>query len=213
MIFPFLFLYEIDFNPLPPHGGRLSVNYCQKRWLGNFNPLPPHGGRRLEIFHRMDTTAISIHSLRMEGDPAAVCVHNRRTQFQSTPSAWRETDAACVVGLNKYISIHSLRMEGDPHVRLLQGLHQPFQSTPSAWRETQARPARSCQALHFNPLPPHGGRRPQIPQARQQLYFNPLPPHGGRPSTTTVKIKKAIFQSTPSAWRETRHFVNPHIFA
>ena len=57
------------------------------------------------------------------------------------------------------ISIHSLRMEGDD-VQLTP-LHalQLFQSTPSAWRETWAAGARPAPAHHFNPLPPHGGRR------------------------------------------------------
>ena len=34
--------------------------------------------------------------------------------------------------------------------------------------------------------------------------FNPLPPHGGRPRKTARSVVAEIFQSTPSAWRETR---------
>ena len=36
----------------------------------HFNPLPPHGGRL--TFHKRfcDVAHISIHSLRMEGDPS-----------------------------------------------------------------------------------------------------------------------------------------------
>ena len=39
----------------------------------------------------------------------------------------------------------------------------------------------------------------------QQLakYFNPLPPHGGRPVPTSQPLMYSLFQSTPSAWRET----------
>ena len=33
--------------------------------------------------------------------------------------------------------------------------------------------------------------------------FNPLPPHGGRPSSYNQKRTVLLFQSTPSAWRET----------
>ena len=33
--------------------------------------------------------------------------------------------------------------------------------------------------------------------------FNPLPPHGGRPATPDSFSDASIFQSTPSAWRET----------
>ena len=34
-------------------------------------------------------------------------------------------------------------------------------------------------------------------------HFNPLPPHGGRRSDRLHRIHTQIFQSTPSAWRET----------
>ena len=105
-------------------------------------------------------TSISIHSLRMEGDALARVIypppayfnplppHGGRPgcngqyamegEFQSTPSAWRETVKArynekhydhfnplpphggrlhklCECGLVERISIHSLRMEGDVH--------------------------------------------------------------------------------------------------
>ena len=56
---------------------------------------------------------ISIHSLRMEGDMATSYVPSGTSLFQSTPSAWRETEIVPTLRLSKYISIHSLRMEGD----------------------------------------------------------------------------------------------------
>ena len=34
-------------------------------------------------------------------------------------------------------------------------------------------------------------------------HFNPLPPHGGRPRYPSAKPTSPVFQSTPSAWRET----------
>ena len=38
-------------------------------------------------------------------------------------------------------------------------------------------------------------------------HFNPLPPHGGRrPKKGHKKIPPNLFQSTPSAWRETRNY-------
>ena len=55
--------------------------------------------------------------------------------FQSTPSAWRETILARIPGWERCISIHSLRMEGDK-----RGI------------------GCGLEAVHFNPLPPHGGR-------------------------------------------------------
>ena len=57
----------------------------------NFNPLPPHGGR-----------------------PSQRLLHFAHNSFQSTPSAWRETELWDVSPRHDCI----------------------FQSTPSAWRET-----------------------------------------------------------------------------
>ena len=37
------------------------------------------------------------------------------------------------------------------------------------------------------------------------IYFNPLPPHGGRRLSRNSFAFTSIFQSTPSAWRETFH--------
>ena len=78
------------FNPLPPHGGRRAADSAYTRAVANFNPLPPHGGRR--------------------GVPEEFSV---KVQFQSTPSAWRETTLDKLTPSMWSISIHSLRMEGD----------------------------------------------------------------------------------------------------
>ena len=59
------------------------------------------------------------------------------TQFQSTPSAWRETSVHDWLERFLHISIHSLRMEGDTVVLPAPRSAKLFQSTPSAWRETQ----------------------------------------------------------------------------
>ncbi len=213
------------FNPLPPHGGRRSCQVIHGGDNVNFNPLPPHGGRPL-------SAALTSKSMRA---------------FQSTPSAWRETDASKIGSTVVIISIHSLRMEGDtswrtrscfirdfnplpPHggrrppsaARCSAGSFQStpsawretckeirealpkntFQSTPSAWRETEAFECADSEAfisihslrmegdpepdhmvsalLHFNPLPPHGGRRVPCVSISPHKNFNPLPPHGGR---------------------------------
>ena len=120
--------------------------------------------------------------------------------FQSTPSAWRDQPETVA--------------------------HLLVQSTPSAWRETSTSFSARSISSHFNPLPPHGGRlnlHLSFPPIR---YFNPLPPHGGRPLRSKVErndgcisihslrmegdkmfcafiTRTVVFQSTPSAWRET----------
>ena len=57
--------------------------------------------------------------------------------FQSTPSAWRETDRIHDGRNSEAISIHSLRMEGDYWISVTLLESFSFQSTPSAWRETR----------------------------------------------------------------------------
>ena len=80
----------VYFNPLPPHGGRLSKDKNSPAydpfqstpsawretpapvqvspWAFYFNPLPPHGGRLHNSNVLFRARNISIHSLRMEGD-------------------------------------------------------------------------------------------------------------------------------------------------
>ena len=59
--------------------------------------------------------------------------------FQSTPSVWRETSLLVQLDVVVGISIHSLRMEGD------DGTARAF----------------PC-STDFNPLPPYGGRPPDL---------------------------------------------------
>ena len=174
-----IFQHGIYFNPLPPHGGRLS--YCAMCTISTyFNPLPPHGGRRVMM------RRLSRH-MRFQSTPSAWRETDRtvagtgKAVFQSTPSAWRETILARIPGWERCISIHSLRMEGDK-----RGI--------------------GCgqEAVHFNPLPPHGGRHPcRNTGCAGFHHFIPLPPHGGRHINNENSKYSSSFQSTPSAWRET----------
>ena len=124
------------FNPLPPHGGRPHMRRTDQNGPPYFNPLPPHGGRHIWIYRMLRIQNISIHSLRMEGD-----------------------DCCFMAEMPLGISIHSLRMEGDTVTVSSPSAQNPFQSTPSAWRETWIVQNSPVPEIHFNPLPPHGGRR------------------------------------------------------
>ena len=146
-----------------------------------FNPLPPHGGRLRRVPCWIRQKAISIHSLRMEGDENGFLLVD---------------NIFC-------ISIHSLRMEGDAADRPKRSAVKVFQSTPSAWRETQVTVCVHNRRTHFNPLPPHGGRLISKLLPPEVAHFNPLPPHGGRLTSLLLPLKALLFQSTPSAWRET----------
>ena len=175
---------KIHFNPLPPHGGRrvseLPVKPVQIAFQSTpstrretrflfaiilltkyFNPLPPHGGRLCVNPSPVQEVTISIHSLHTEGDLRGNRHKFQHLPFQSTPSTRRETDAACVVGLNKYISIHSLHTEGDFQYAHGKYTQTVFQSTPSTRRETSGILTMTIPDCNFNPHPPHGGRRPE----------------------------------------------------
>ena len=150
--------------------------YCKSQY---FNPLPPCGGRPRRILTMQEEGAISIHSLRVEGDAlGANLLKNER--FQSTPSVWRETVPLPPPFATKCISIHSLRVEGDSRIKIVCVLE-----------------------MYFNPLPPCGGRLAGSSVPGNTHYFNPLPPCGGRPTDLTCAKVLLIFQSTPSVWRET----------
>ena len=145
--------------------------------------------------------------------------------FQSTPSAWRETGQDHGTRLCRSISIHSLRMEGDyidlgylcggvyfnplpphggrpePNLKLVT---VPI-SIHSLRMEGDSPIVTNIRniSIHFNPLPPHGGRLGISFFLNIANNFNPLPPHGGRLIKLLQRSKLDIFQSTPSAWRET----------
>ena len=126
-----------------------------------------------------DVRVISIHSLRMEGDPECCTAIRGQGHFNPLPPHGGRQS-----GFAKYM------------------VKWQFQSTPSAWRETGQLIPDSA-AVNFNPLPPHGGRpfpsviscrppnisihslrmegdRETVGHPEHPDYFNPLPPHGGR---------------------------------
>ena len=124
--------------------------------------------------------------------------------FQSTPSAWRETAQIVSFPRCHNISIHSLRMEGDNTIHSHNITAPEFQSTPSAWRETR-KELPLCRQHYFISIHSLRMEGDQVRQRRIQArtHFNPLPPHGGRRVLTQWQKHRVLFQSTPSAWRET----------
>ena len=89
--------------------GKLADLVCER-----FQSTPSAWRETHSVSSHLRIICISIHSLRMEGDPDAARSVASYTPFQSTPSAWRETDV-------QLTPLHALQL---------------FQSTPSAWRET-----------------------------------------------------------------------------
>ena len=189
------------FNPLPPHGGRPICSRADtmfrkfqstpSAWrettstaftfsVSDFNPLPPHGGRR-ELggykWKNGDFNPLPPHGGRLRGRHPG---HQTTDYFNPLPPHGGR-----------------LRENSSPGGGLV------FQSTPSAWRETPyfaQIPAEEFISIHS--LRMEGDASSWI-ALRRKLNFNPLPPHGGRPGTGAGQPLGILFQSTPSAWRET----------
>ena len=95
--------------------------------------------------------------------------------FQSTPSAWRETTACQELFPAENISIHSLRMEGDGHS---QKNTPTFNISIHSLRMEGDYTSTEVKARYndFNPLPPHGGRPKTDPKKHtyQQISIHSL---------------------------------------
>ena len=168
--------------------GDTSVRTCLIL-ASDFNPLPPHGGRHSVQTRSNTPEDISIHSLHTEGDEKKlarerqqrISIHSLHTEGDDTEKTQAQINS---------ISIHSLHTEGDnnrsfknliiinfnplpPHGgRLVESPRSEqnlsFQSTPSTRRETLI-PWRFFPGnYHFNPLPPHGGRPHRQRRRRQR---------------------------------------------
>ena len=169
-----------DFNPLPPHGGRLHETDRRKA-AEHFNPLPPHGGRPNSAVMLVSFDFISIHSLRMEGDLVIPLL------------------SGFVIG----ISIHSLRMEGDARKFFEWWVLNYFNPLPPhGGRQFVKRLIPDLMQISIHSLRMEGDTLCIITPFLTS-YFNPLPPHGGRHVKSMRYVVLFTFQSTPSAWRET----------
>ena len=114
------------------------------------------------VHHSIHGLSISIHALRVEGDPTWRPAFIRIGQtFLSTPSGWRATRSA----------LELVWVWG-------------FLSTPSGWRATLFLTELRMTSKYFYPRPPGGGR-PLLPRVRHicQRNFYPRPPGGGRQMT------------------------------
>ena len=123
---------------------------------------------------------ISIHSLRMEGD---ISIKNMTAN---------------------YPYFNPLPPYGGRHPRMrLRRMPETFQSTPSVWRETLSGfHSFQCFTISIHSLRMEGDNCSHR-VTLQNVHFNPLPPYGGRPERRCLAMKRFKFQSTPSVWRET----------
>mgnify|MGYP006914560800 CR=1 FL=1 len=199
-----LCLYQSNFNPRPPRGGRPQTGGSSGIGTQDFNPRPPRGGRPQCSCRAQQRRRISIHALREEGDLRELVGNIKEPEFQSTPSARRAT-AAFEAGYGFMpISIHALREEGDVlwpvHIQLAEviSIHALREEGDlTALSERQATP-------NFNPRPPRGGRPGKPPLHSQQIAISI---HALREEGDNLRDyapdNHVLFQSTPSARRAT----------
>ena len=117
----------------------------------------------------------------MEGDPQRSGISTTLLYFNPLPPHGGRPKVFQQISKSIDISIHSLRMEGDRWI------------------------CRSVSALfHFNPLPPHGGRRriEWVAAFLCGISIHSLRMEGDQ-NDFFAAFLEYVFQSTPSAWRET----------
>ena len=141
-----------------------NIGTCQA--YAYFNPLPPCGGRQKSLCNVSAGDAISIHSLRVEGDSSWYNIISTRHRFQSTPSVWRETTLYRIYSTQEDISIHSLRVEGDTLQRIADTLNAISIHSLRVEGDT-INSLCSISSAYFNPLPPCGGRQIIISEIRR----------------------------------------------
>ena len=120
------------------------------------------------------SSLISIHALRVEGDLGRLLSPLTMELFLSTPSGWRATDDRLRLGLDFGISIHALRVEGDK-----SNLYEAdvlIEISIHALRvegDVNSAPF-SAAATDFYPRPPGGGRQQdggwQFPKALISIH-------------------------------------------
>ena len=148
---------SLNFYPRPPGGGRrttLNSDTAAQRFLST-----PSGWRATEVVSlRCTVVCISIHALRVEGDPKSRVVDTGWTDFYPRPPGGGRLSSFSCIFLMMYfyprppgggrpldsirhlltlsISIHALRVEGDRALADIIMDEMQFLSTPSGWRAT-----------------------------------------------------------------------------
>ena len=148
---------------------------------GHFNPLPPHGGRLgildVPLLHRYFNPLPPHGGRRLNNSR-----YFEKKYFNPLPP-------------------HGGRQE----YRCIRDWMENFNPLPPHG----GRPCLSCLSIrcrsHFNPLPPHGGRqlRGLWERNHQDISIHSLRMEGDKMANPKY-IPRISFQSTPSAWRETR---------
>ena len=190
-----------DFNPLPPHGGRHNKCVVIKIQLP-FQSTPSAWRETWVRAHPFKGFEISIHSLRMEGDPYPDRASTYRKYFNPLPPHGGRQRHGSPVHAVYAISIHSLRMEGDiPELR--SGLPN-FISIHSLRMEgdTSGNTRVPTFDISIHSLRMEGDIVEFSNTIALFISIHSLRMEGDLKRLFT-KFEPFVFQSTPSAWRET----------
>ena len=146
---------------------------------------------------------ISIHSLRVEGDNSCLHFGAFLDDFNPLPPCGGRPALAQSEHVRFIISIHSLRVEGDNQGG--QSTQRGTISIHSLRVEGDYACTRTVHSfLHFNPLPPCGGRPKALTRAwKGCAEFQSTPSVWRETVRRLILATKDVFQSTPSVWRET----------
>ncbi len=169
-------LRHLHFYPRPPGGGRLSKRRLQACRISVFLSTPS-GWRATRSPDRQDRLQrISIHALRVEGDPPSRSGLSGVSDFYPRPPGGGRPGIDFVllragydfyprppgggrrqvdnnVRKNLFISIHALRVEGDYPDNVLTVTMLQFLSTPSGWRATVCPYALCAARMKFLSTP------------------------------------------------------------
>ena len=132
--------WVLDTTPISIHSPRMGRDRSSRpsgARADNFNPLSPHG-ERLSVMAHTSTAKQFQSTLPAWGETFRICAPAMYcSRFQSTLPAWGETRIMARKDSAGAISIHSPRMGRDPRNRIIIIIITLFQSTLPAWGETR----------------------------------------------------------------------------
>ena len=169
-----------NFYPRPPGGGRLVFTGTLEHKT-NFYPRPPGGGRHEPLRAREARRCISIHALRVEGDPHAALRRFRCSDFYPRPPGGGRPPMQPVI---------------------FYGQRYFYPRPPGGGRLFREYPTTSAKLISIHALRVEGDCVFPAP-IEKSLDFYPRPPGGGRRREVYTRYLYTGFLSTPSGWRAT----------
>ena len=204
----------VNFYPRPPGGGRpSSISVLTIQWIFLSTPSGWRATHELEdLFFGL---WISIHALRVEGDPSTfftnldflfISIHTLRVEGDSRITRSSRPESGISIhtlrvegdldyqasALKQAISIHTLRVEGDLTLCFQRAL--TYIISIHTLRVEGDRRSRVFYRprKYFYPHPPGGGRHLLHLTPLSDDHFYPHPPGGGRRRTCHVFVAQSV---------------------